>query len=133
MNLINGAFSSERRIIGYGVEAILHAIGTLDGVKFVLPPSNQAQAFEDLRTNKVELMIDNATTNDPAFVVEKLAEQPSVVVCRKEHPRLTQEHISKQDFFAEEHVVLKTRRSGSQLLDLLTPENFEPMTILWVS
>lgn len=126
MNLINGAFSSERRLLGYGVEAVLHSIGKLDGIKFVLPPSDQSQALDDLRTNKVELMVDNVMTEDPAFVSELLSEQPIVVVCREQHPRLTTETMTREAFYNEEHVVLKTRRGGSQLLDVLTPESLEP-------
>lgn len=126
MNLVNGAFASERQLLGYCVEAVLHSIGSMKGIKFMLPPSNQAQAFEDLRTNKVELLIDNAMTNDPAFVVETLTEQSIVVVCRRDHPRLTTDTISKEAFFEEEHVVLKARRGGSHFLDILTPENLDP-------
>ncbi|GAL15344.1 transcriptional regulator LysR family [Vibrio astriarenae] len=112
MNLINGAFSSERRLLGYGVEAVLHSIGKLDGIKFVLPPSDQSQALDDLRTNKVELMVDNVMTED-LLRIRALSEQPIVVVCREQHPRLTTETMTREAFYNEEHVVLKTRRGGS--------------------
>ncbi|WP_026971826.1 LysR family transcriptional regulator [Aliagarivorans marinus] len=126
INLVNTAFASERQLMGYCVEAVLHSIGNMEGIKFALPPSNQKQAFEDLRSNKVDLLLDNAMTNDPAFVVEPLTEQSIVVVCRQGHPRLSGDSICKQAFFAEEHVVLKSKRGGSHFLDILTTESLDP-------
>lgn len=123
LNLFNGVFATERQVQVYAVEAILHLIGKMEGVKFTIPPTNQELSLSDLRSNKVEMLIDHVHTQDPAFRAEPLPKQKIVVACSKHHPRLTGETITKKQFYQEEHVVLKTRRDGSQLIDILTPDD----------
>lgn len=126
LNLFYGVYATERQVQIYAVEAILHLIGRVEGVKFTIPPTNQQQSLSDLRHNKVEMLIDNVHTQDPVFRVEPLPKQKIVVACSKNHPRLTGETITKKEFYQEDHVVLKTRRDGSQLIDILTPDDLHP-------
>ena len=119
---IDNALSSKREILTYGAEAVLHFIGGISGVKFVLPRSDQEGALDDLRTNRVELLIDNTVTRDKAFIIQELMCEPVVVVCASNHPRLNGNALTREQFFQEEHVVLKTRREGRQILDVLAAE-----------
>ncbi|MGI9277038.1 MAG: LysR family transcriptional regulator [Endozoicomonas sp.] len=119
---IDSAMSSKREIITYGTEAVLHFIGEVSGVKFVLPHSDQESALNDLRTNRVELLIDNTITRDKAFIIQELMREPAVVVCASNHPRVKGSTLTREQFFQEEHVVQKTRREGQQLVDVFATE-----------
>ncbi|MFG6508135.1 LysR family transcriptional regulator [Sulfitobacter sp. S45] len=119
---IENAVSAQRDIIAYGTEAVLHLIGEVPSVKFLLSRSHQDQALADLRADKVELLIDNTITKDKAFIVEELLMEQMVVICRMDHPSITASEISKEQFLSAEHVVLKTRREGRQFLDLFADE-----------
>ena len=114
---IDNAMASRRDIIAYGTEAVLHFLGDVPGVKFVLSNPYPELALQDIRSNRVEMLIDNTTTKDKSFVVEELSREIMVVICAADHPRITGDQISWEQFFSEEHVVLKTLREGRQLVD----------------
>lgn len=125
MQLIDNSVSLQRDVVAYCVEAVLHVIGDIDGITFKLPPEDQEQTLTDLRTNKVELVIDVTITKDSAFIIEELRREEMVVLCRLDHPRLTGNTLTKDQFYNEGHIVLKTRREGRQFLDLFAKEPLE--------
>ena len=125
LQLIENSVSLERDVVAYCVEAVLHVIGDISGISFKLPAEDQDQVLNDLRANKVELIVDVTTSKDSAFIIEELMQEDMVVLCRQGHPRLTGDQISKEQFYQEGHIVLKTRREGRQFLELFAREPLE--------
>lgn len=126
LETIENGLSSSRELQVYCIEVILNQMGYLEGASFKIPPLDPDIALQDLRSSKVDLIIDHSTSRDPAFVVESLYQDWPVVVCRKDHPRITGDTITKDAFLAEQHVVLQSRREGISFLELLTTEVVGP-------
>ncbi|WP_394242184.1 LysR family transcriptional regulator [Vibrio astriarenae] len=122
LETIENRLSSNRELQVYCIEVMLSQLGYLNGASFKTPPLDPDVALQDLRSNKVDLIIDHCTTRDPAFIVETVYQDWPVVVCRKDHPRITGDSITKEAFLAEKHVVLQSRREGISFLELLTTE-----------
>ncbi|WP_028025373.1 LysR family transcriptional regulator [Enterovibrio calviensis] len=72
----------------------------------------------------VDLFLSSLPISHPSIVTEKVSEEELVVAYAKDHPRLAGE-VSLQQFFAEKHTALTSRRFGnfmfSNLIDKPLP------------
>lgn len=77
--------------------------------------------FEDLLTDKIDLLIDVTAPTEGAFMTEKVTEASLSCIARKAHPRI-QGTITREEYFAEKHAFLNMRRVNLALVDYFTDE-----------
>ena len=126
LEMIDNAFSQTEKYSIYCVEAVIHSMSQLHNIVLKVPPLDQDSLFSDLRTQKVDLVIDSTTSMDSAFVIEPLLAEPIKVICRNNHPRVHNGKLTKEQFYQEEHVVYKARREGRQFLEVFARETLLP-------
>lgn len=84
-----------------------------------LAPHSETELVERMLLNKVDLALDFDGLNHPTLSMEPLFEDEMVLICRDGHPRV-QGSVDKDQYFTEEHVALKIRRSGRYAADYFT-------------
>ncbi|WP_394239978.1 LysR family transcriptional regulator [Vibrio astriarenae] len=112
----------------YCSESLLHLVSSIDGLKFHEAPLNEEAILDDLTSQKVDLVIDVLGTKRQAFVVEDLYSEPTVCLCRKDHPRV-KETMTYDDYYAEQHIALKVRRGDLDTLNFLSNHPVKPRNI----
>ncbi|MGL6259020.1 LysR family transcriptional regulator [Vibrio sp. WXL210] len=119
---IDQALAPNKELSIYCSEAMLHFLGDVDNTLFLPSLESLEMELEHLRKNIVDIVIGVTTSTDPAFIVEKIAQDKLVVVCRKLHPRLEGNTLSKEQFFNEQWVTYRARNAGVKLIDLYTKD-----------
>lgn len=119
---------NQQQLKVYCSESMLHKVAHLEDMIFCEAPLEEEQLFDDLITQKVDLIIDVLETKRQGLVVENLMEDDPVCLVRKGHPRISGS-ITKEAYFAEEHIALKIRRSKQNALDYLSEEPMPTRTI----
>ncbi|MDN2481685.1 LysR family transcriptional regulator [Vibrio agarivorans] len=112
----------------YCTESLLHLVSNIDGLKFHEAPLEEEAIFDDLTSQKVDLVIDMLSTKRHAFVVEELYSEPTVCLCRKDHPRI-QEVLTYDDYYSESHIALKIKRSDLNMLNFLSNAPVKPREV----
>lgn len=104
LDIIDNAMHMREHFNVYCNESLLHCLLPMENIAFTESPPEKHRAFEHLRQQKADLVIDNILTKDNAFVIEEIYKDPVVVICRKAHPRI-QNSITKYQFYQEQHVL----------------------------
>lgn len=121
---------SERTFYVYANETIIHLLQTrvdeylLDScidIVFRETPIVEEQIEMDLQLEKVDLAIDVSQPNLASFASTKVLQDRLNCVVRKNHPRI-QGSVSREQYFAEKHIIHNMRRSNLSMADLMTKE-----------
>ncbi|MGL6313504.1 LysR family transcriptional regulator [Vibrio sp. WXL103] len=123
LNILDTSVEAKRELNIYSIEMVMHliGIGEFDGIRVSTPSSNPEKNYLDIRTQKVDMVIDYFPTRDPSLVSEVILDESIVVVCRKNHPRLQGDALTLEQFQSEKHISLKARWAGQKLLDTVLP------------
>ncbi|GAM64091.1 transcriptional regulator [Vibrio ishigakensis] len=123
LNIIEIGVNAKREFNVQCIEMVMHLIGVgaLDGIKMSTPSTNPDKTYADIRSQKVDMVIDYFPTNDSSLVSEPILTESVVVACRSDHPRLLSDTISLDSFQREKHISLKARWEDQKLLDTLEP------------
>ncbi len=102
VSIIDNAISDKNHFEVSCSEIILHCMPTIQNVVFHESPPEKYLLFEQLRQQKVDLVIDTVLTKDAAFVIEDAYSEEAVIICRENHPRI-EGTLSKQQYYEESH------------------------------
>lgn len=83
--------------------------------------ADEAQRQTDLRMRRVDLILATVPLDEHGYHNDRLFEQPLVVVCSQNHPRI-HNTLSHQQFFAERHLLWGTQRLNQDIVDSLAIE-----------
>lgn len=83
--------------------------------------SDEQLRHDDLILRKVDLVLATVPLNTSGYHNELILEQDLVIACNINHPRID-DHISKQQFFSEKHLLWTTRRLNNDVLHSLSLE-----------
>lgn len=83
--------------------------------------ADEAQRQADLRMRRVDLILATVPLDEHGYHNERLFEQPLVVVCSQNHPRI-KNTLSHKQFFAERHLLWGTQRLNQDIIDSLAIE-----------
>ncbi|ADN77374.1 transcriptional regulator, LysR family [Ferrimonas balearica DSM 9799] len=86
-----------------------------------LAPQDEETLVNLLMLNKVDLALDLDGLSHPTLAMAPVFEDEMLLICRKGHPRI-QGPINQLQYFAEQHVALKIRRSGRYAADYFTDD-----------
>ncbi len=122
--------TSERTFYVYANETIIHLLQTRvdeylseSGIDIVFREAPIAEELlqGDLQLEKVDLAIDVSQPNLASFASMKVLEDRLNCVVRKDHPRI-KGSLSREQYFAEKHIIHIMRRSNLSMADLMTKE-----------
>ncbi|GAM76044.1 transcriptional regulator [Vibrio ishigakensis] len=109
---------SQQELKVYCAESMLHKVAHIQNMSFSEAPLEEDKLFDDLTTQKVDLIIDVLETKRQGLIVEHLVEEDGVCLVRADHPRIN-EQMDFDSYFAEEHIALRIRRGEQNTLDYL--------------
>ncbi|MEZ8968637.1 LysR family transcriptional regulator [Vibrio breoganii] len=109
-------------------ETVLHLLKDLPGMEFSDASLDENEVFDDLTSQKVDLLIDVLHNKRHSFVVEEVFTDEPVCLTRADHPRIG-ETMTYEDFYREQHIALKIRRSEMNTIDFLSDKPVAPRSV----
>jgi len=91
-------------------------------------PVFEAEQFQDLQMQKVDLVIDIVPPKLKMFSCQKVAQERIVCVVRQGHP-VIKNHLSRDDYFAAEHVMYRFHRDNMRVADIIANEPLPQRTL----
>ncbi|WP_394388251.1 LysR family transcriptional regulator [Shewanella woodyi] len=122
--------TSERQFVILTNDVIAHRLqNQLDAVIkelpveviFREPPDLDCEILELLTLEQADLVIDIGLPEDNRFERELLMQEHAVCVASKDHPRLSGS-VSREQYFAERHVVVTLRRFNRTAVEMVSEE-----------
>ncbi|GEA51480.1 LysR family transcriptional regulator [Vibrio inusitatus NBRC 102082] len=115
MDIIQNAISTTHHFIVYCPEDLIQITREMPHTTFKLPPTLQETLLSDLRLQKVDLAIDFISDCDNSFISERVCTEQFKVICRHDHPRLSGNTITKEEFSSESHIGYKRKFKGMSI------------------
>ncbi|MGF1751138.1 LysR family transcriptional regulator [Vibrio cionasavignyae] len=112
----------------YCSESLMHLVCEIKGLSFQEPPLSESQLLADIDSQKVDLVIDVATSRSHSHVVEDIFSEPVVCVCRNDHPSIG-DSLTFEQYFKLEHIALNIRRNDVVMLEFLAERAMPPRRI----
>ena len=125
---------SQRTFYVYSLDAIIHMLqpkvdallkDAQVNIVFREFSGDVTSASEDIRNEKVDLLLDICQLNENALTCEKVNQEHLSCIASVAHPRI-QGEISRSAFFLEKHAFLNLRRFNLALVDFITTEILPP-------
>ncbi|GGP63490.1 LysR family transcriptional regulator [Shewanella saliphila] len=91
-------------------------------------PVLEAEQYQDLQMQKVDLVIDIVPPKMKTFSFQKVAQEQIVCVVREQHPHIKQQ-VSLEQYFAAEHVMYRFHRDNMRVADIIAHEPLPPRTL----
>ncbi|GAL35998.1 chromosome initiation inhibitor [Vibrio maritimus] len=106
----------------------LHVLEKYPGIALILKelPPNDARIYEDLRLEKVDLVIDVAPPDGRVFQSQLLHSDGLVCIASQHHPRLKNGQMTKQVYMEESHALLNIRRDNLTFVEWLVSDILPP-------
>ncbi len=128
MSVLETVTNTQETLNIYCSEMALHKVSQLEDLRITATPLDENEVIDDLITQKVDLVIDVMVTRQNSLICEEVYKEETVCVTRKGHPRIG-DTMSKEQYYAEQHIALKIRRNNLGTLELLADEPVEPRDI----
>ncbi len=91
-------------------------------------PVLEAEQFQDLQMQKVDLVVDIMPPKLKMFSFKKVAQERIICVVRQHHP-VIKNHVSSDDFFAAEHVMYRLHRDNMRVADIISNDPLPQRTL----
>lgn len=125
---IDSAFLQPEKFSIYSQEHYVYPLLDLNEIDLIESPISEAKIFEDLRNQKIELVLDFCPVTDHSFISEAIDDR-LVIIASKDHPRI-QGEITEQQYYQESHVTVINKRLGVDIFTLLAADP-KPRKILY--
>ncbi|WP_261882890.1 LysR family transcriptional regulator [Vibrio pelagius] len=128
ISIVDNAISEKKSFKVSCSETLLHSLNPIDNVIFQESQPEKYELFEHIRQQRVDLAIDTIVTKESSFVVETAYEEPAVVICRQNHPRI-QGTLTKNDYYRESHCIFSGIWNKTSGFDQLAKEPIKERNI----
>lgn len=132
-NIITNAISDTSHFNVHCSEVLLHMINKIDHVTFYETPPEKYMLFDQLRLQKIDLLIDSIIMKDSAFVSEEIYSEEIVVIARRQHPRIQEGSLTKEGFYNENHCIFSGKWQELSGFEQLAKESVQERKIEQVS
>ncbi|EAS45389.1 LysR family transcriptional regulator [Photobacterium profundum] len=112
----------------YCSEVVLHLVCHVENIKLSETPLEEKAIFDDLFTQKVDLVIDVMSSKQHSLIVEEFHQEEPTCLTRLDHPRI-QSQITLEEYFEEEHVAVKITRNNTNTINNLSEKPIEPRKV----
>ena len=123
LELMEGAVSRKRDFTVYMPANLLHKMPMLNGVQLVESPISVESVVEDIRLNRVDLVVDTGLPKQ-ASLASEFATTDRLLLMSDPEVGQFREQISMNDFLAARHVTLKLLRQDTKIVDFLSEKSF---------
>lgn len=124
IELIESAVIEKQEFNAYCLDSVMHLLASIEDLILHEPPMDEDLLLQQLRTQKVDLVIDSMIAEDHSFIVEPIYAEEVVAVCRQGHPRIDAESnggvLSEQDFYNEGHIYYQLKRKNLNVFEFKT-------------
>ncbi|CAK1764072.1 LysR family transcriptional regulator [Vibrio crassostreae] len=123
LELMEGAVSRKRDFTVYMPANLLHKMPMLNGVQLVESPVSVECIVEDIRLNRVDLVVDSGLPKQ-VILASEFATTDRLLLMSDPEVSNFGEQISMDEFLAARHVTLKLLRQDTQIVDFLSEKSF---------
>ncbi|MDA0151996.1 LysR family transcriptional regulator [Vibrio sp. Makdt] len=123
LELMEGAVSRKRDFTVYIPVNLFHKLPMLNGVQLVESPISVDHIIEDIRLNRVDLVVDTGLPKQ-ASLESEFATTDRIILMSDPEVSKFGERISMEEFLAARHVTLKLLRQDIQIVDFLSEKSF---------
>lgn len=119
---LQSALATQREIVVLAPEMLVIEMPKIEGVRMVASPFREYAALDFLRTNVVDIVIDDVRLKDhllgKTFMSEPLYESKLVVIGT--HEVLKNDTITMAEFMDFNHITLRVNQNGTTIVELLS-------------
>lgn len=123
LDLMEGAVTQKRDFTVYTPANLLHKLPMMDGVILVESPVSVDDIVEDIRLNRVDLVIDTSIPKQSLLAFEP-AITDRIVFITDPNKSDYNDSISMEEFLAAKHITLKLLRQNVPIVDFLSEKAF---------
>ncbi|WP_299130244.1 LysR family transcriptional regulator [uncultured Vibrio sp.] len=123
LELMEGAVSRKRDFTVYIPANLLQKLPMLNGVQLVESPISVEHIIEDIRLNRVDLVVDTGLPKQ-ASLESEFATTDRLLLMSDPEVSMFGERISMEEFLSARHVTLKLLRQDTQIVDFLSEKSF---------
>ncbi|EEZ86786.1 conserved hypothetical protein [Vibrio harveyi 1DA3] len=128
INVINSVAEHNDELNVYCTESLLPFCTHIESVRFIEAPLDEEKLFDALIAQKVDLVIDVISSKRHSLIEEVLFDDEAVCLTRSNHPRVNND-MTYEQYFEEQHIALKLRRSEMNTIDFLSNKPIKPRKI----
>ncbi|WP_117235300.1 LysR family transcriptional regulator [Vibrio maerlii] len=123
LELMEGAVSTKRDFTVYTPANLLHKLPMMDGVLLIEAPVSVDDIVEDIRMNRVDLVIDAGIPKQASLAFEKATTDRIIFITDPEMSDYP-EKLSMEAFLEGKHITLKLLRQDVPIVDFLSEKAF---------
>ncbi|WJT08957.1 LysR family transcriptional regulator [Vibrio harveyi] len=128
VSIVDNAISERTSFQVCCSETLLHSLNPIENVVFHESPPEKYLLFEQIRQQKMDLVIDTIITKNSSFVIETAYDEPAMVICRQSHPRI-QGSLSKEAFYHENHCMFSGKWNNTSGFEQLAKEPIQERNV----
>lgn len=128
MSVLDSIEGQQNHLNIYCSEAVLFKVVDIDGITLGETPLEEESIYDDLYTQKVDLVIDVMSHKKHSLIVEEFHSEDAVCLTRIDHPRVG-ENITLEQYFEEEHIALRFRRNDLDTINYLSEKPVAPRRV----
>lgn len=128
VSIVDNAISERTTFQVCCSETLLHSLNPIENVFFHESPPEKYLLFEQIRQQKMDLVIDTIITKDSSFVIENAYNEPAMIICRQSHPRI-QGTLSREDFYRENHCMFSGKWNNTSGFEQLAKEPIQERNV----
>ncbi len=121
LSLMEGAVNTKRDFTIYSPANLLHKIPMMDGVMLVESPVSVDEIVDDIRMNRVDLVIDTGLPKQSSLVFEPAITDRIIFITDPSRSDFS-DRISMQEFLEAQHITLKLLRQDVPIVDFLSEQ-----------
>jgi len=118
IDIVDNALGNKENFIVYAPESILLKLNSVQNIQLIAAHNSEQETLSDLRMRKVDLVIDNISEKDNSFCFELVHQEHLKIVCRKDHPTISNT-ITIEQYQEAGHIALKLVRNNMRLIEYL--------------
>jgi len=124
IELIENAVIEKQEFNAYCLGSVMHLLAPIEDLVLHEAPMDEDLLLQQLRMQKIDLVIDSMIAEDHSFIVEPIYAEEVVAVCRQGHPRIDASSndgvLTAQDFYSEGHIYYQLKRKNLNVFEFKT-------------
>ncbi|MCG9731512.1 LysR family transcriptional regulator [Shewanella sp. Isolate13] len=119
LHILDSVEHQQQQLHLYCSESVIHYVNHIEQIQFSETPLDESTIFDDLVSQKVDLVIDVMSSKQASLIVETFHHEQAVCLTRRDHPRIRSQ-LTLAQYFAEQHIALKVRRNNLNTIENLS-------------
>lgn len=125
------ALDFDRPLVVYVHESLMMQMPIMEDVHMIESPASQERILEDIRQQKVDMVIDFVNSTESSFTSEHIVSDRIMLACDKNSS--IGDKISLEEYLSRTHIVLKLRRNNVYAIEAFSGKSLERKVVRTVT